>query len=177
MQNYLACVCIVWLFACGGDGQEPDAAPMPIDATPMPIDATPMPIDATPAPATISELRNDLFVGNPDLGQGADVCQRWNSLDSSRKAVFLTNTHRLYSSTTPDDLSMLHHIERLLAMQGGGADGSECGGIDNNRLFMAMDGYLWDLMVQTWNDILSVGDGGGRDLAAHQRSGRSARSV
>jgi hypothetical protein len=56
---------------------------------------------------------------------------------------------------------MLEHMTDLHLVLGGGDDGTACGGGENNRLFLSMDTYLWQLMVDTWNDAHAVGDGGG----------------
>lgn len=92
---------------------------------------------------------------------GGDICTGWDALDDSQRAVFLTLTHRLFISITPDGLSMLEHMTTLHLILGGGADGTDCGGAENNRLFLSMDAYVWQQLVDTWNDVRNIGDGGG----------------
>lgn len=123
--------------------------------------------DAMGEGATLAAHRDRLLAtldGSP--------CASWAAFDESRRAVFLTLTHRLFIARTPDGLPALAHITRVYVVLGGGSSGETCGGAENNRLFLAMDAYLHDLMVRTWNrtDEL-VEDGGGshfvhtRDLA------------
>lgn len=88
-------------------------------------------------------------------------CAAWSSLDASARAVFLTITHRLYVSRTPDGLSMLSHVTAVHAVLGGGASGTTCGGADNNRVFFSTDAYLHGLLVDTWNDATPITDGAG----------------
>jgi hypothetical protein len=111
---------------------------------------------AEPPRGPLSVLRHRLFNG---MAQG-DVCRRWNDLERSRKAVFLTLSDRLFKSMTPDGLSMLHHSTALHVILGGGKHGSSCGGLENNRLFLSMDRYLWKRMVGTWSGGATIGDGG-----------------
>ncbi len=122
--------------------------------------------DAGAPEPTLAGLRDAL------LGTMTDApCETWAGFDESRRAVFLTLTHRLFTSRTPDGRPMLSHIERLYLVLGGGDDGTSCGGAENNRLFLGMDAYLWQAMVDTWNDEGAIDDGGGsrwihtRDIA------------
>lgn len=121
--------------------------------------------DAGAGPS-LASLRDALFATYTDT-----PCETWASLDASRRAVFLTITHRLSTSRMPDGRSMLDHITRLYLVLGGGSDGTNCGGAENNRLFLAMDAYLWERMVETWDGAAVIDDGGGshwlhtRDLA------------
>ncbi|HTM22733.1 MAG TPA: hypothetical protein VL172_19555 [Kofleriaceae bacterium] len=103
--------------------------------------------------------RDRLFRGNPELGTGADACARWTSLETSRRAVFLTLTHRLYISRMADDSHVLAHITGCELILGGGSDGTQCGGAENNRLFLTLDDPLWQAMVDTWNGEHLIGDG------------------
>jgi hypothetical protein len=130
-----------------------DAMVATVDAAQL-TDAQPLP-DALVLD-TLSAQRQRLFsayVGDDN------ACTRWNELDASEQAVFLTLSHRLFVSTTPDDKSMLEHMASLRLILGGGADGTDCGGIENNRLFLSMDEYLWQLMVATADNVRMVGDG------------------
>ena len=112
-------------------------------------------VDASAA-VTLSALRDRLFATF-----GSSPCERWTELDESQRAVFLTLTHRLFTSRTPDGRSMLEHIERLYLVLGGGSDGGECGGAENNRLFLGMDDYLHARMVETWDGASAIDDGAG----------------
>ncbi len=122
--------------------------------------------DATAGTSTLAEHRDRLLATLP-----ATTCESWASFDTSQRAVFLTLTHRLFISAAPDGLPMLAHITRVYLVLGGGSDGSSCGGAENNRLFLSMDEYLWQLMGQTWDGASVLEDGGGgtfvhtRDLA------------
>jgi hypothetical protein len=81
-------------------------------------------------------------------------------MHASEREVFLTLTHRMYLSETPDGTTMLDHVARLHLVLGGGVSGNECGDATNNRLFASMDQTLWQLMIDAWNDELRVTDGG-----------------
>ncbi|UJR86707.1 Hypothetical protein I5071_88080 [Sandaracinus amylolyticus] len=138
-----------------------------LDAAPR--DAAEAPTDAPPpdaGPETLAAMRDRLFAT-----LGDDECERWSSMDESRRAVFLTITHRLFTSITPDGLPMLAHVERVYLVLGGGDDGTSSGGAENNRLFLSTDAYLHDRMVETWNDTNVIDDGAGatwihtRDIA------------
>jgi hypothetical protein len=97
-----------------------------------------------------------------------DSCTAWRQgLDQSQRMVFLTITHRLTTSHlgasavspssiylplhqayVPDYRTPLDHITTMWAIAGGhgpvpGPGPGECGGLDNNRLFMSMDQQLW----------------------------------
>lgn len=97
-----------------------------------------------------------------------DACTAWRQrLDESQRMVFLTITHRLttsrlapvsvspnavyyplYEAYAPDGRTPLDHITRVYAIAGGhgpvpGWGVGDCGGIDNNRLFLSMDHQLW----------------------------------
>ena len=97
-----------------------------------------------------------------------DACTAWRQrLDSSQRMVFLTITHRLttsrlapvsvspnavyyplYEAYVPDDRTPLDHMNAVYAIAGGhgpvpGSGTGECGGSDNNRLFLSMDHQLW----------------------------------
>jgi hypothetical protein len=111
--------------------------------------------DAAGAPR-LAELRDRLF-GT----MTATPCATWASMDASRRAVFLTLTHRLFLSRTPDGMTALDHLDRLHLVLGGGSSGSTCGGAENNRLFLSMDTYLWERMVETWSATGAIEDGGG----------------
>ena len=50
---------------------------------------------------------------------------------------------------------------RRAAAHGGGSDGDECGGDQNNRLFLATDAYLHERMVETWDERDVIADDGG----------------
>jgi hypothetical protein len=115
--------------------------------------------DAPAAAMTLAAHRDRLFRGNPALGTGADVCARWSSLDASRKAVFLTLTHRLFVSTLSDGAPALGEVTSVELILGGGASGTTCGGAENNRLFLTISPRLWQLMVDTWNGSQVIGDG------------------
>ncbi len=98
-------------------------------------------------------------------------CATWAALGESARAVFLMITHRLFVSTLPDGSPALAHVTRVYLVLGGGSDGSECGGAENNRLFVQMDDDLWARMVETWEGSGAIDDGAGatwihtRDLA------------
>lgn len=178
-----AALCIA--AACGGDDSSasPDAAARDgsaIDAGPLdggPADGSPdagSPIDAgaggvdagegadaaagsdAAVPDVLAFLRDRLLATATD-----DPCGTWASWDESQRAVFLTLTHRLFTSHTPDGRSMLWHATHLYLVLGGGSDGTSCGGSENNRLFLAMDDYLWARMVETWDDMEVISDDGG----------------
>jgi hypothetical protein len=89
-----------------------------------------------------------------------EPCATWASFDASQRAVFLTLTHRMFLSRTPDGLPMLAHVTRVYLVLGGG-DGEDCGGDENNRLFLQMDAYLHARMVETWDGARIIEDGGG----------------
>lgn len=165
MSGRLVIAAALGLCACDGGGAGSVDAGPDVDAAAPDAGAPDALPDASPpdafVPTTLSDHRDRLFRGNPDLGTGADVCQRWTSLDVSRRAVFLTLTHRLFISTMPDSSPLLAHIETVELILGGGADGTDCGGSENNRLFATMDDALWLEMVATWNDDRALGDGGG----------------
>jgi len=131
----------------GGTAEPPDAA----GAEDADVD------DAGEAPATTDALasqRDRLLVST-----GGDPCGLWAGWDQSTRAVFLTITHRLFVSKTPDGASALSHVERLHGVLGGGPDGDECGGIDNNRVFASMDEYLWRRMLDAHDGALGITDG------------------
>jgi hypothetical protein len=109
--------------------------------------------------ATLSDHRDRLFRGNAALGTGADVCARWASLDVSRKAVFLTLTHRLFVSRMADGTPMLVEITAARLILGGGANGTTCGGAENNRLFLTISPRLHQALADTWNGTRTISDG------------------
>jgi hypothetical protein len=99
---------------------------------------------------------------------GIDACTAWRQgLDRSQQLVFLTITHRLttsrlapvsvspnavyyplYEEYVPDDRTPLDHVNAVYSIAGGhgpnaGSGTGDCGGGDNNRLFMSMDHQLW----------------------------------
>jgi hypothetical protein len=119
---------------------------------------------ATPGDAgvdpTLSALRDALFGGHTST-----PCETWASYDESARAVFLTITHRLYLSRTPDGRRMLEHIDGLHLVRGGGSSGTSCGGAENNRLFLSMDASLWQLAVETWDGTNTIDDGSGGSWA------------
>lgn len=141
-------------------GADPDGgAGLPMDADVAPLPDLAPPPDLTP-PRTLSNLRDRLF--RTLLPDGASPCAPWTKLDPSARAVFLTITDRLWRSTTKDGLSMLDHIVRLYAVLGGGSDGKNCGGVDNNRLFLGMDQYLWEQLQLAQAGAKVLGDGAGK---------------
>lgn len=165
MRGRAALVALVCLAACDGGvasddgdgGSDVTDAPRSDDDGALASDASP---DA-PAVTTLADHRDRLFRGNPALGTGADVCARWSSLDASRKAVFLTLTHRLFVSELADGTPMLAEVTAAKLILGGGANGTTCGGAENNRLFLTISPRLWQAMVDTWNGTRTIGDGGG----------------
>ena len=70
-------------------------------------------------------------------GRTGGVCALWNSLNQTKKDVFLWNTHRLQIT------GMLSDVTKLYAVYGRGG----CGGIEHNRTFMAMTPALRDKLV------------------------------
>ncbi|MCS6797971.1 MAG: hypothetical protein NZ898_05500 [Myxococcota bacterium] len=112
--------------------------------------------DAASGEETLAQSRDRLLATF-----ASDVCGAWASFDPSRRAVFLTITHRLWISRTEDGRPALSHVRRLYAVLGGGATGRECGDDENNRLFLGMDAYLWGQMVATWRGARVIADGGG----------------
>lgn len=168
MRALLAC-CLVVAGCSGGDGGVPlDGAPS-IDAAVRDGAGDAAPGDAATAldatsdggpidggPESLAQMRDRLIAT-----MGGAPCETWASMDESRRAVFLTITHRLFTSHTPDGLPMLAHVERVYLVLGGGSDGTSCGGAENNRLFVSTDAYLHDRMVETWNDTHSITDDGG----------------
>lgn len=177
--------------ACGGDasldsgigrdaGAGVDAATSAIDAGERDAGGPVRLPDAGAADAAIPlDAAADAAVDGDALGAHRDrliatlgePCAVWSGLDASARAVFLTITHRLFRSSTPDGQPMLAHVARVYLVLGGGRDGSECGGAENNRLFLQMDDYLWARMVETWDGAGAIDDGAGatwirtRDLA------------
>lgn len=159
-----ALVAFVSLAACGGGGggasddgdDSGDVTDAALDDGALVSDAS---SDAPAAPATLSEHRDRLFRGNPALGTGTDVCARWASLDASRKAVFLTLTHRLFISTLADSTPVLAEVTAVKLILGGGANGTTCGGAENNRLFLTVSPRLHQAMADTWNGTRMITDG------------------
>ncbi len=101
-----------------------------------------------------------------------EPCATWAALDPSARAVFLVITHRLLLSRMPDGSPALAHVTRVYLVRGGGSDGSECGGSENNRLFLQIDDALHAALVETWEETATpIDDGAGaryvrtRDLA------------
>ena len=172
MKRWAAIALAGALFGCDAGASSVDAATAMDARSPSLPDAGPVdarvaadgaaPRDATTlgdgggGDASLSALRDALFATSTDT-----PCATWSSFDESQRAVFLTLTHRLYTSRTPDGRPMLAHVDGLHRVLGGGADGTECGGIDNNRLFLSMDDYLWARMVETWDDARVIEDGAG----------------
>ena len=72
-------------------------------------------------------------------GRTGGVCALWNSLNRTKKEVFLWNTHRLHITRMLPDVTKLYAIY--------GADGAACGGGEYNRTFMAMTPALGDKLV------------------------------
>ncbi len=96
-----------------------------------------------------------------------DSCAAWNRLDLSQRMVFLTITHRLhtgrlgsfylsptavyyplYQEYVADGTQPLDHVTQIYSINGGngpnpGSGTGDCGGTDNNRLFMQIDHDLW----------------------------------
>jgi hypothetical protein len=75
------------------------------------------------------------------------VCDLWQKLDPSARAVFLTLTARMQGSILGDDgSSMLWHVTRVYRISGGqnatATDPGSCGGAEYNRLMMSMDAHL-----------------------------------
>lgn len=137
----------------GSDAAAPDAGATDAGAA-----------DAARGDATLAEHRDRLMAtleGSP--------CASWASFDESRRAVFLTLTHRLFIARTPDGLPALAHVTRVYLVLGGGSSGETCGGAENNRLFVATDAYLHDLMVRTWNRTDELIEDGGGSRFVHTR--------
>lgn len=165
----LALISALWLAGCGGGSMSPDlgldqshsgdlAPSSHDDAALSTLDAAVS--DAGDAsPRSLASLRDHLF--STLLQPGEAPCERWSSYDPSARAIFLTITDRLWLSQTPDGLSMLDHIVRVYGVLGGGAKGTTCGGVDNNRMFLGMDDYLWGLLNDAWNGGQVITDGGG----------------
>jgi hypothetical protein len=172
---------LVLLLVAGCSGSEPtlatDAGSDPADATaPTSSDAAAAPTDGgsarpdatdrAPAGATLADARDRLLSTLTEA-----PCATWAAFDESQRAVFLTLTHRLYVSRTADGAPMLSHVDALLSVRGGGADGRACGSATNNRLFLSMDAYLWRALNDAWNGVATITDGGDghwartRDLA------------
>jgi len=153
-------VVLVVLLGCSASEDEPpgpDAGPdIDAEVALVPDAAGPDEPDAEPEPATLGGLRDRLFSTYVD----SDACGNWVALDESQREVFLTLTDRLFKSTMPDGTPMLAHFERLYLILGGGSDGGDCGGGENNRLFLSMDAELWELMVAAWNEEMWIQDGG-----------------
>jgi hypothetical protein len=137
--------------AAGADAAS-DAAVDAAFVDALPLDARDD--DAGAVDGTLAAHRDRLFAT-----LGATPCETWASLAASRRAVFLTITHRLFTSRTPDGLPMLAHVEALHLVLGGGSSGTTCGGAENNRLFVSTDAYLHARMVDTWNDVAVITDG------------------
>jgi hypothetical protein len=168
MRGRAALVALVCLAACGSGGAatdddidddgDGDGGTGGTDGA-LTVDAA-LDLDAPAAPSTLSDHRDRLVRGNPALGTGADVCARWSSLDASRKAVFLTLTHRLYISTLADATPVLAEVTAVTLILGGGASGTTCGGAENNRLFLTISPRLHQALADTWNDTRTITDGG-----------------
>lgn len=100
-----------------------------------------------------------------------EPCEVWRGFDRSRRAVFLTISHRLFVGRAPDGSTMLSHVTRLYRVLGGGSSGTTCGGSENNRVFMQIDDALWGWLGQAWSGMRPLTDGAGsgwvrsRDIA------------
>ena len=73
-------------------------------------------------------------------GYGSNACVAWDSLHPTAQEVFVWNTHRLHLSDMLPDVRQLHAIQPR--------DGSECGGGEYNRTFMASTPDLQRKWVQ-----------------------------
>lgn len=157
------CALVAFVSACdggGASGDDGDGLDSGSDETDAALSGdAPLTVDAPAAPVTLADHRDRLFRGNPALGTGADVCARWTSLDASRRAVFLTLTHRLFISHLADDTPLLAEVTAVKLVLGGGASGTTCGGAENNRLFLTISPRLWQAMVDTWNGTHTLTDG------------------
>jgi hypothetical protein len=179
LDRVAALVSLTLILACSSSEESvaDGGADAPVDATPADSalpDGTPGDAAGSDAPATdagtaggeLSDHRDRLLAT-----LSSDTCVGWASFDASQRAVFLTLTHRLYIARTPDGMPVIAHITRLFLVLGGGADGTSCGGDENNRLFLAMDAYLHGHMVTSWAGSGMIEDGGGgffvhtRDIA------------
>ena len=161
------------LSSCGSDddAMAPDATTPRADAA-LAFDARP-PSDGPVGPdaAVANDAASAIDAAGPSSLSGHrdrllstlgdEVCSTWASFDQSQRAVFLTLTHRLFLAGTPDGEPAIAHLTRLHLVLGGGADGGDCGGAENNRLFLSMDDYLWQLAVDTWEGGRVIDDGGG----------------
>jgi len=148
-----AAIAVVVIAACGGgggnggpDGRGGDAAAN---------------ADAAPALANRDRLlatylaylqTQDTPQSNGLLGADLpDVCALWTALDPSSRETFLTLTARLDGSLLIDRTSMLDHATRLYRLTGGqgatGSDPGSCGGGEYNRMVVAIDPALHDVLV------------------------------
>jgi hypothetical protein len=139
------------------------AAPSPLDATLAPDASHPTDTgvdapghDVGAPPADLASMRDRLFATFSDT-----PCETWASMDASRRAVFLTLTHRLSTSHGPDGTSLLEHVTRIVLILGGGSSGTTCGGAENNRMFFDVDDTLHGWMVDSWNGTTPLADDGG----------------
>lgn len=192
MLRSIAMVWVCFALGCGGGGGGDDAgADAAADASPSPTDAGRADTGLAGDAGEGGDAGDADAGGRPDAavvdGDGVDAgaaaslaaqrdalfatvapspCEAWGALDPSARAVFLTITHRAFLSRTPDGRTVLSHLDALYAALPGGADGRQCGGTDNNRLFLSTDVYLWELLVAAWSDgDRSIEDGGGGSWA------------
>jgi hypothetical protein len=105
------------------------------------------------------------------LANGGTLDQRciaWNNRDETQKMVFRTILHRLSIGRLPDGSSPLDHVTKVYAMLGGagfmncntwGGCPGDCGGTDNNRIFMSIDYPLW--YAWHWGYGASITDSSG----------------
>lgn len=95
----------------------------------------------------------DTQQSNGLLGRNlTSVCDLWNDLDPSSRAVFLTITHRMYGSVLASDgMPMLAHVEKLYRVIGGqgatSTSAGSCGGGEYNRVIVHIDATLHDAQL------------------------------
>lgn len=150
--------------ASPGDGIDDDADIAPTDTPDAPDDAPPdAPQDATsPWQDTLGSNRDRLLATYLDFLEAhatapqsnglsaalvSTVCDLWDALDPSSRAVFLTVTARLQGSRLAvDGRSALWHVASLHRIAGGqGATATQvgsCGGGESNRLMLSQDATL-----------------------------------
>lgn len=98
-----------------------------------------------------------------------DVCDLWDALDGSSRAVFLTVTARLEGSRLADGTSMLDHATRAYRVVGGegatGDDPGSCGGGEFNRVILSIDEALHAALIAAGEREGEPGPTGAFDLA------------
>jgi hypothetical protein len=99
----------------------------------------------TASAANLKTNRNRLFADWAARKGYSNVCQAWSGLSHAAKGAFLTLTNRLQISYLADGTVPLDHVTALYSILGD--PDNDCGGGDDNRIFVSMDDYLWSAMA------------------------------